>query len=612
VPGKASSGRGPDARAIPAWTWRGWRPYALLGLLCLGLYLPGAGALPVTDRDEARFAQATRQMLESGDYLRIRFQDEARNRKPAGIYWLQALSVASLSDASQSAIWPYRMPSLLGAVAAVFLTFALGRALVGVPAALLGAALLACSLTLVAEAHLAKTDAVLLGLAAAAQLSLGKIYCAARRRGKSRGKHEARPRSGEFWALLFWAALGASALVKGPVAPLLAGLTALSLAAADREARWLLDLRPLWGAALFLAIGALTSQLAPTRRQANGLAASIFAACFVIRMVADSVSSLGWMRWISPVGWVENLHPFTGSQPLALVPIILLTVGAATLAVTLAGRRDLGTAVLARHKAVKADTRLLGSPARLVIRLERWVALAWIGALVLLGLIFGLVARSAVGASGVVNRSIEQSVVRLGGHHGGAAAAWIGFLFLFIAALVAFAAAGQISAMRGEEADGHLDNLLARRLKRGTWLAGRVGFGAALVVAAGLATAIGGWIGVAGGHGHVGFWAMLQAGLNLMPAALFILGLGTLLYGLLPRIATPILYVVVLWSFLIDIIGSSITSNHLLLDTALLSHLGPVPAASLNWTAIGVLTGLGVITALAGLAAFQRRDLAAA
>ena len=261
---------------------------------------------------------------------------------------------------------------------------------------------------------------------------------------------------------------------------------------------------------------------------------------------------------------------------------------------------------------MKANTRLLGSPARLVIRLERWVALAWIGALALLGLIFGLVARSAVGAA-AVNKSIEQSVVRLGGHHGGAAAAWIGFLFLFVAALVAFAAAGQISAMRGEEADGHLDHLLARRLKRGTWLAGRVGFGAALVVAAGLATtAIGGWIGVAGAHSDVGFWAMLQAGLNLMPAALFILGLGTLIYGVVPRLAAPILYVVVLWSFLIDIIGSSITSSHLLLDTALLSHLGPVPAASLNWTAIGVLTGLGVITALAGLAAFQRRDLATA
>jgi 4-amino-4-deoxy-L-arabinose transferase-like glycosyltransferase len=246
VPGKIAAARGPIARAFPSWAGKGWRPYALLGLLCLGLYLPGMNALPVTDRDEARFAQATRQMIESGDYLHIRFQDEARNRKPAGIYWLQALSVSALSGAERGVIWPYRLPSLLGAVAAVFLTFALGRNLVGYPAAFLGAALLAGSLTLVAEAHLAKTDAVLLGLAAAAQLALGRIYCQARGQGKKPAPWP--------WALLFWAALGGAALVKGPVAPLLALLTALCLTAADREARWLLDLRPLWGAALLLAM----------------------------------------------------------------------------------------------------------------------------------------------------------------------------------------------------------------------------------------------------------------------------------------------------------------------------------------------------------------------
>lgn len=90
------------------------------------------------------------------------------------------------------------------------------------------------------------------------------------------------------------------------------------------------------------------------------------------------------------------------------------------------------------------------------------------------------------------------------------------------------------------------------------------------------------------------------------------LGLGTLLYGLVPRLAAPILYVLVLWSFLIEIVGSSITANKWLLDTALLSHLGPVPAVGLNWTAIAWLTGLGLIAALAGAAAFGRRDLAAA
>jgi 4-amino-4-deoxy-L-arabinose transferase-like glycosyltransferase len=229
---------------IERWS-AGWRPYALLALLCLGLYLPGLAALPVIDRDEARFAQASRQMLESGDFLRIRFQDEARNKKPAGIYWLQSAAVAALSTAGSAAIWPYRLPSLLGALAASLLTFALGRALVGNAAALLGAALLASALGVVAEAHLAKTDAVLLALAVAAQGALGVIYRDARRGGAARR-----------WALLFWAAQGAAILVKGPVLPLLSLLTAGSLALADRDARWLAGLRPLWGVPVMLAVAA--------------------------------------------------------------------------------------------------------------------------------------------------------------------------------------------------------------------------------------------------------------------------------------------------------------------------------------------------------------------
>ena len=230
---------------IARWS-KGWRPFALLGLLCLGLYLPGIAALPPTDRDEARFAQATRQMLETGDWLHIRFQDEARNQKPAGIYWLQALSVSATSNAASPAIWPYRLPSLAGAIAAVLLTFALGRGLVGAPAALLGAALLAASLSLTVEAHLAKTDATLLTCVVAAQLALAEIYRAGRA-----GQTAAWP-----WALLFWVAIGAGALIKGPVAPLLAALTVAALLLADRRAGWLKALRAWWGVPLaILMIG---------------------------------------------------------------------------------------------------------------------------------------------------------------------------------------------------------------------------------------------------------------------------------------------------------------------------------------------------------------------
>jgi 4-amino-4-deoxy-L-arabinose transferase-like glycosyltransferase len=229
---------------IEGWS-AGGRAYGLLAALCLALYLPGIAALPPLDRDEARFAQATRQMLESGDFLRIRFQDEARNKKPAGIYWLQAASVAALSTAESTAIWPYRLPSLLGALGAVLLTFALGAPLVGRPAALMGAALLASSLALVAEAHLAKADAMLLATVVAAQGALGIIY----RDGRRGGQRAAWP-----FALLFWGAQGLAVLIKGPIAPVLSLLTAGTLSLADRDARWLSGLRPLWGVPLLLAI----------------------------------------------------------------------------------------------------------------------------------------------------------------------------------------------------------------------------------------------------------------------------------------------------------------------------------------------------------------------
>src|ERR1700739_517095 len=112
-------------RASAGWLL-GVAPYGLLGGLCLCLYLPGIAAIPPLDRDEARFAQATRQMLETGDFLRIRFQDEARNKKPAGIYWLQATAVSVFSRPAATTIWPYRLPSLLGGIAASLLTFAFG------------------------------------------------------------------------------------------------------------------------------------------------------------------------------------------------------------------------------------------------------------------------------------------------------------------------------------------------------------------------------------------------------------------------------------------------------------------------------------------------------
>jgi 4-amino-4-deoxy-L-arabinose transferase-like glycosyltransferase len=219
----------------------GLRPHLLLCLLCLILHASGLAAIPPLDRDEARFAQATRQMLETGDFICIRFQDQARNKKPIGIYWLQAGAVSAFSSPKSAAIWPYRVPSVMAATITVLLTFGIGGRLLGSRAAGFTAAVLTASaLGVVVEAHLAKTDAALLAATVAGQGALGLMYL--------------RSRSGRriplALALLFWAAEGAAVLLKGPLGPVLAVLTIAALSIADREIRWTKGLRPIAGSLL--------------------------------------------------------------------------------------------------------------------------------------------------------------------------------------------------------------------------------------------------------------------------------------------------------------------------------------------------------------------------
>src|SRR5215475_13117626 len=90
------------------WT-RGWRGPAVAAFIAFLAGLPGLIAVPPLDRDEARFAQATAQMLESDDFVVIRFQEEPRFKKPVGIHWLQAASVRLLSSPEARQIWAYRV-----------------------------------------------------------------------------------------------------------------------------------------------------------------------------------------------------------------------------------------------------------------------------------------------------------------------------------------------------------------------------------------------------------------------------------------------------------------------------------------------------------------------
>jgi 4-amino-4-deoxy-L-arabinose transferase-like glycosyltransferase len=220
------------------------RAIALLMLCGFLLFLPGFFSIPPIDRDEARFAQATKQMVESGDLVDIRFQDDVRYKKPVGIYWMQAVAVETASalglPRAQVRIWIYRVPSLIGAFGAMLLTYWTALAFVTRRGAILAALIMGSSVLLGVEARLAKTDAMLLLTVVAAMGALARVYLSWQRGDDS-------PHQPWTWPAIFWTALAGGILIKGPLILMFVALTIVTLAILDRSAAWLWRLRPVWG-----------------------------------------------------------------------------------------------------------------------------------------------------------------------------------------------------------------------------------------------------------------------------------------------------------------------------------------------------------------------------
>jgi 4-amino-4-deoxy-L-arabinose transferase-like glycosyltransferase len=221
-------------------------PVPVLIVLCLFAWLPGLFCLPPLDRDESRFAQASKQMIETGDYIDIRFSTVPRYNKPVGIYWAQAAASRALGHPPYNQIWTYRLPSLAGGLLAVLLTYWCARAFTSRETALIGAVLLGLSVLLAGEAQIATTDALLLATIVAAQGVFLRVYLF------HRDAIATRP---SLWMTsLGWAAIGAGILLKGPVILAVVAVTGIVLSLWERDWRWLRAVHPVRGILVMLAI----------------------------------------------------------------------------------------------------------------------------------------------------------------------------------------------------------------------------------------------------------------------------------------------------------------------------------------------------------------------
>lgn len=153
-------------------------------------------------------------------------------------------------------------------------------------------------------------------------------------------------------------------------------------------------------------------------------------------------------------------------------------------------------------------------------------------------------------------------------------------------------------------------HLLVRPVSRLSWLSGRIAVATASLTLAGLLAGLLTWVSAASQHSGVALTSLLQAGLNTVPAALCILGIGVLVMGIWPRATAVITYGLLAWSLLIQFAGGFFSSSHWLLDTSVFHHMAAAPTVSPDWVSAAALTATGALAAMLGALAFSRRDLA--
>ncbi|MGZ4279299.1 MAG: polyketide antibiotic transporter, partial [Solirubrobacteraceae bacterium] len=229
-------------------------------------------------------------------------------------------------------------------------------------------------------------------------------------------------------------------------------------------------------------VAAVVCQVAPTRRLALELGGAVVGLLFVLRVVADTAGGVGWLRWLTPLGWAEELRPFTGARPLVLLLPLVSSVVLFAIAERIALTRDVGTGVLPARDAADPRLALLGSPLTQGLRGQRGTLTAWLGSVALYAYVIGAVSNSISPAD--VSESLRQRLEKLGSGSILTPVGYLSFVFLVMVLALSLFACAQVSAARHEEDAQHLETLLALPVGRSRWLAGR------LLAATGAAAAI--------------------------------------------------------------------------------------------------------------------------
>jgi ABC-2 type transport system permease protein len=358
---------------------------------------------------------------------------------------------------------------------------------------------------------------------------------------------------------------------------------------------------------VFVGIGALACQVAPTRRVATELGAGLLGLLFAVRVVADTSSGLGWLRWATPLGWAEEIRPFADARLLVLLLPGAVTVLLLAAAMTISLSRDLGSGMLPVRDSGAPRLRLLSSPTGQALRTEQGSLLVWVCAVGAFAYIIGVISKS-ISAAGIP-RSLQRELEKLGSGSILTPTGYLGFTFLFFVLAVSLFGVSQVAAARSEEAGEQLETLLALPVARARWLGGRLLLAAAGVAAVSLTAGVLAWAGAASAGARVSLVGMVEAGANCVPVALLFVGVAAFSYAVVPRASAGAAYGLVGVAFLWQLFGALLGAPHWLVEASPFEHVALLPEQHFRSGAAAVMLAVAALGAVAALVAFRERDL---
>lgn len=354
---------------------------------------------------------------------------------------------------------------------------------------------------------------------------------------------------------------------------------------------------------VFAGLAALLAQLTLHARGVYTWGLIALAASYVLRGVGDVTKT--WVTWLSPLGWAEKAAPFGDQRWWALAIPLAVGLALGGIALRLAARRDLGSALVRVGAGPERATARLRGPIGLAIWIHRPATLGWLAGGVLLTATMGALSQQLLDAM-TGNPALADA---MGIAQGRPMDGFVAATQLYLAVIAAGYVVQAIGTLRAEEADGRLETRLAGTMSRGRWLASH-----ALVVLGGLITIVLGSslvLGLAtalsvGDLAELG--PTLGSGLAYLPAELVLAGLALAVYGLRPRLFAIAWAGYAVMTF-IAFLGPGLKFRQWALDISPTTHVGNPPAGAIQAGALTVLTGVAVMLVAVGFAAFRRRGV---